>query len=1241
MSSSPKMDRIEEAIAKLASSHLILTEKLDELINRVTNLENITNPSPSPSSSSAMPIPQIQSANPHRLKLDVPRFDGSDPSGWVFKITQFFEYHATPEAKRLTVASFYMDGPALAWFQWMARNHQLTTWSGFLQAIEARFAQSPYEDPTGLLFKLTQKGTVREYLAQFEALANRITGLSPASLLSCFISGLEPDVRREVQALQPSTLVHAAGLARLQEEKILEHRRAFRQRPHPSPPQHSPTPLSIVTPTPSPPLLPSPPKPPPLPIRRLTPEEIASRRERGLCFHCDEKFTRGHRCPSRFLLLLADEDPPDNPNIDNPDPLMDPNRPETPIINPMTQDPTEPTQAQISLHALSGYGTPETLRVTGRINLHHVTILVDGGSTHNFVQERLVKTLGLNPQPTPTLRVLVGNGNTVECSQVCSEVTVHIQGVSFSVNLHVLPLYGADVVFGVPWLKALGPVLTDYNNLVMKFMHDDRIIELKGSSETPLTAISPPQLRRLVQTQGASEFFHIRVCPSPEHTPNNSPNTQSAILDVINQFPSLFQPPTKLPPSRATNHHIHLLPNSTPVNVRPYRYPNFQKEEIESQVNTMLQNGIICPSNSPYSSPVLLVKKRDGTWRFCVDYRALNALTVKDRFPIPTIDELLDELGGAYWYSKLDLLQGYHQILMAPEDVNKTVFRTHHGHYEFLVMPFGLCSAPSSFQATMNAIFGPCLRKFLIVFFDDILVYSKTFHDHLEHLRNTFQIISDNGFVLKKSKCSFAIQQVEYLGHVVSARGVEPVPEKVLAVQQWPPPRSVRHLRGFLGLSGFYRRFIKGYATLATPLTALLATDQFGWTPEAEDAFNRLKEALCKAPVLALPDFAAPFIIETDASGAGMGAILSQHHHPLAFFSKPFCSKLLRASAYVRELAAITAAVKKWRQYLLGHHFSIITDHRSLKELMAQAVQTPEQQVYLARLMGYDYTIHYRAGKHNSAADALSRLPEPPPNPLDTTQSQIFMLTIPNCVFLQELKRELFTNEEFQAKKKQIEEEKETPSEFIIKDEFILHQGRIWLPRNLPLLPTIITEFHATPTGGHMGIMKTMARVRENFTWASMKEDIQRHITNCITCQQIKTDHRHPPGLLCPLPVPARPWEDLSLDFISGLPPYRGNSVILVIIDRFSKGIHLGSLPSHHTAFSVAQLFMELSGKLHGMPRSLVSDRDPLFLSRFWQELFKMSGTKLRMSSAYHPQSDGQTEAMNKIVEQYLRAFVH
>ena len=329
------LDRLEEALAKLTSSHLHITGKLDDLLNRVAVLENTPHPTPSPSSSSANPVIPTHPLQPHRLKLEVPRFDGTDPSGWVFKISQFFEYHSVPDLERLTIASFYMDGPALAWFQWMARNHQLPTWTGFLQAIEARFAHSPYEDPTGQLFKLMQKGSVRDYLTQFEALANRITGLSPSSLLSCFISGLDPAIRREVQALQPLTMVHAAGLARLQEEKFQDTQRNPRIRP--SFPSSPSTPLSFSTPSPpSPlPLLPSPAKPPPLPVKRLSPEELASHRERGLCFYCDNKFTRGHRCSSRFFLLIADDDTGDAPLKPNIEGL--PHLPNSPL---------DPVQAQ-------------------------------------------------------------------------------------------------------------------------------------------------------------------------------------------------------------------------------------------------------------------------------------------------------------------------------------------------------------------------------------------------------------------------------------------------------------------------------------------------------------------------------------------------------------------------------------------------------------------------------------------------------------------------------------------------------------------------------------------------------------------------------------------------------------------------------------------------------------------------------------------------------------------------------
>lgn len=336
------------------------------------------------------------------------------------------------------------------------------------------------------------------------------------------------------------------------------------------------------------------------------------------------------------------------------------------------------------------------------------------------------------------------------------------------------------------------------------------------------------------------------------------------IQTLINQFGALFQPSSSLPLARETDHHIHLLPQSAPVNVRPYHYPHYQKHEIELQVESMLQKGLILPSTSPFSSPVLLIRKQDGSWRFCVDYRALNAVTVRERFSIPTIDELLDELVRACWFSKLDLLHGYHQIRMHLEDIAKTAFRIHHGHYEFKVIPFGLCNAPSSFQAIMNVIFRPYLRHFIIVFFDDILIYSLTFDDHVAHLKQTFRVLLDNQFVLKLSKCSFAQPQVEHLGHLVSQRGVELVASKVNAFRQWPVSQSTKALRSFLGLAGFYRRFIKVNATIAAPLVSATIVDPFQWTTSAQIAFERLKQALSEAPVLALPGFQLPFIVETE-----------------------------------------------------------------------------------------------------------------------------------------------------------------------------------------------------------------------------------------------------------------------------------------------------------------------------------------------------------------------------------------
>ncbi|KAJ9542239.1 LOW QUALITY PROTEIN: hypothetical protein OSB04_028745, partial [Centaurea solstitialis] len=743
----------------------------------------------------------------------------------------------------------------------------------------------------------------------------------------------------------------------------------------------------------------------------------------------------------------------------------------------------------------------------------------------------------------------------------------------------------------------------------MKFNCGGKSVTIRGDPSLGRLMVSLKSIGRVIDQKGHWILIELGACDMMQE---GNELEDKGMESMLEEFDEVFNMPSGLPPEKGREHGIVLKEGAGAINVRPYRYPHYQKDKIEWLVKEMLEVGLIQPSLSPFSSLVLLVKKKDGSWRFCVDYRALNRTTVVDKFPIPVIEELLDELHGATIFSKLDLKSGYHQIRMKEKDIQKTAFRTHQGLYEFLVMPFGLTNAPATFQALMNEVFKQFLRKFVLVFFDDILVYSHLIDEHKEHLKKVLEVLKMHQLYANKKKCEFGRDRLGYLGHLISSKEMEVDPSKIRAVMDWTTPKTITELRGFLGLSGYYRKFIRNYGVLARPLTDLLKKNQFMWSEEAQSTFDKLKLVLASAPVLRLPDFSKEFVLETDASGYGLGAVLMQEEQPIAFFSHALGSRAQQKSVYEKELMAIVFAIKKWRPYLLGRRFVVRPDQQSLRFLLEQRVVEPDYQRWMSKLMGYDFTVVYKPGRVNQAADALSRKLWVNRHWNDLKKE------IDDDVFLKQIKADLSSGRGFE-----------------VRQGMLFYNDRLVIPKNSTFIPSLFYEFHSSRIGGHTGEDRTYQRLAAEVFWMGMKKDIIDMVKKCDTCQRNKILNGTPVGLLQPLELPEKVWDEVSMDFVKGLPRSYGRSTIMVVVDRVSKYAHFVGLKHPFNAQTVAAAFSNEIIRLHGVPQSVVFDRDKIF-----KELFQLQGSKLKYSSTYHPQSDGQTEVVNRCLEQYLRCWV-
>ncbi|KAJ4815745.1 polyprotein [Rhynchospora pubera] len=1156
-------------------------------------------------------------------KIDFPIFDGSEPYEWLLKAEYYFEIYQIAHVHKTRMAVIYFTGEATAWYRNFRLRFENPPWDLLIEELFARFAKNVGQELIGEFKRMHQGGRVVDYIRQFDGCKARLTHERPYIptdfYLAAFIEGLKEELRAMVTILKPQSLNEAYNYA-TQYENVQESQfRRLRASNRPTyqvsyPKSTGDTDKQLVVPdkdTKSWQM-----------SNAARNTQYETRKALNLCHRCNGNWFPGHKCDTKRVNLLigpTEAEEQDEPVYDTYSEEMEMNE--------------QMEEAVVSLFTAKEAKTIKHMKLKGLVGTKSVCALVDIGSTHSFVNPDVLNSQHFQISRNTPMAVMVANGNKMITELECKAMIFSIQGHDFKKDMRVLDVKGYDLILGLDWLSEMGPMVIDWKQGSIEFKKGHKQVKLQVHDEVAEVQMCHGILNLEKESKAGNEImvaylFKVEEC-------HKLPTVPAIDMDhILHSFSDVFAEPNSLPPLRSVDHQIPLLPNTQPISQRPYRYSYFQKLEIEKIIEELLKQNFIQPSSSPFASPILLVKKKDGTWRLCVDYRRLNACTIKDKYPIPIIEDLLDELCNAKFFSKIDLRSGYHQIRMNHHDVIKTAFRTHEGHYEYTVMPFGLSNAPATFQKLMNQIFKPFLRNFILVFFDDILVYSPDANSHKQHLATTLHLLRQHKLFAKKEKCQFGMTELEYLGHIISHKGVATDPSKITAMLNWPIPTSLKELRGFLGLTGYYRRFIQNYGAISKPLTDQLKKNGFCWNEQATAAFAKLKEAMTNAPVLAIPNFSKPFVIEADASDKGIGAVLMQDHRPIAFLSKSIGVKAQGLSTYEKEFLALLTAVQKWRHYLVGGKFIIRTDQLSLKHLLEQKLTHAMQHKGLCKLLGLDYVIEYKRGSENRVADALSRR-------RDSELTQLMPVSELIPAWMEDIKHSYEDDSWAQTLLQQVQTAPLSTPNYSIHGGLLRYKNRICVGSAHKWREQILKEIHDSNLGGHSGILGTYQRLKTLFYWPKLKDTVHQYVMQCQICQMTKHEHTPPPGLLQPLPIPEEAWTSISMDFITGLPRSEGKEVILVIVDRLTKYAHFLSLSHPFKASDVAHSFLNHVYKLHGLPVTIISDRDAVFTSKFWKELMSKLGIRLNMSTAYHPQSDGQTERVNQCLESYLRCMVY
>jgi hypothetical protein len=964
-------------------------------------------------------------------------------------------------------------------------------------------------------------------------------------------------------------------------------------------------------------------------------------------------------------------------------------------------------------------------RVAGshaNVLLTPANILIDSGATAPFISPECAERLQLPIRRTMpgSARVRLADGSSIPSLGTCY-ATLTIGAFRSRLELIVAPLSSQfDVILGNTWLKQHEAIL-NYG--------DDSVTLVRGSRQytisrakhgvRPTTVVEPasdttsnqPTDTDRAETTTRRARFAKRHLISANQAGNavrkkntkhflvviqhlqNADTMDSDLLSAIQhtgnvkldkllqQYADRF--PDSLPKlsedqSHAAplydGHTIPLEPGHKPP-VRPiYRLSPLEFEELKKQIKELLALGFIQPSRSPYAAPVLFVLKKDGSLRMCIDYRSLNKLTIKNKYPLPRIDDLLDRLCGCSHFSSIDLRSGYYQLKIAPEDAPKTGFRCPLGHFQFTVLSMGLANAPASFQSAMNNIFSEYLHDFVVVYLDDILIFSKNEEDHFKHLTMVLEKLRQHNLYANAKKCEFLTPELEFLGHIVGKDGIKVDPKKTNSIQKWPTPTTTQELRAFLGLANYFRRFIQGYSTMVAPLTSLLKKERnmSHWDTTCDASFLAVKIALAKAPVLEHPDFNKPFDVICDASVHGVGAVLLQECKPIAFLSRKFGPAEYNYTTTEQELLAAVEALKQWRCYLEGVEFTMWTDHNPNVYMQTKATLSRREARWSELFQQFRFTWKHKPGKQN-IADGLSRIPHLSfANHLVLATGTTVQDVISTMCHAMQLRPRHGRTPLFEAgtthtaappsRKRKTRPTTDNDDTNIVDgykhDPWFSHvanttgltltDGLWWknhyqlvVPDHNGLRVKFLHDAHDAEFSGHPGVDRTLNNLSRHYWWPGFRQDVRKYVAECDSCQRNKPSNLAKAGLLQPLPIPGAPWRTITMDLITDLPETdKGHDSVVVFVDKLTKMTHIAPCNKTISAEEFADVYLANVVRLHGFQEAIISDRDPRWTSEFWRQVCKLFETKLKFSTAFHPETDGQTERMNRTIEETLRHYV-